>query len=193
MVATSEPTSTEIKRDLRRLVTPAVFLEYFGRVGSRIAGRCAGAKTRLIASSTSPVRPDGRRAPGLGPLRPTRWVTQHTRDRTTAVSPRPMEELTAVQSPHISHWDVPDMTEVLREAFELVERPAAHGGGLPRLHLHKCGPPPRRREPGLRQGNGSQNSRRAWAVSGLGPVNSTAWRRKLRTCHSDPDLSFRTQ
>ncbi len=33
-----------------------------------------------------------------------------------------MEELTAVQSPHISHWDVPDMTEVLREAFELVER-----------------------------------------------------------------------
>ena len=39
----------------------------------------------------------------------------------------------------ISHWDVPDMTEVLEEAYEMVEHELDHRRRLPRLHVHQPG------------------------------------------------------
>ena len=37
----------------------------------------------------------------------------------------------------IAHWDVPDMAEVLEEAYELVEHELHQRGRLPGLHLHE--------------------------------------------------------
>ena len=39
----------------------------------------------------------------------------------------------------IAHWDVPDMAEVLEEAWEMVEHGWINEARLPRLHVHQPG------------------------------------------------------
>ena len=43
--------------------------------------------------------------------------------------------LNAMFGSDIGHWDVPDMADVLGEAWEMVEHGLHHRGRLPRLHL----------------------------------------------------------
>ena len=54
--------------------------------------------------------------------------------------------LRALFASDVGHWDVPDVREVLPEAWELVERRPRHRGRLPRAHL---------REPGVAVGAGN--------------------------------------
>ena len=47
--------------------------------------------------------------------------------------------LQAIFASDIGHWDVPDIREVLPEAWELVEDGARHRGRLPRAHVRAPG------------------------------------------------------
>ena len=47
----------------------------------------------------------------------------------------------------ISHWDVPDMTEPVEEAYELVEHGLLDDGPVPRVHVPQRGQAARRDEP----------------------------------------------
>ena len=61
--------------------------------------------------------------------------------------------LNALFSSDIGHFDVPDMTEVVPEAYELVEHGLHRRRRLPRLHVHQRGPLLGRGEPRLLQGH----------------------------------------
>jgi len=47
-------------------------------------------------------------------------------------------KLGAILSSDISHFDVPDMTEVLEEAWELVEEKGMSERRFPSLHVREC-------------------------------------------------------
>ena len=60
----------------------------------------------------------------------------------------------AVFSSDIGHWDVPDMREVVEEAYEMVEHEMMSEDRLRGLRVHQCRAPVCGHEPGLLQGDG---------------------------------------
>ncbi len=58
-------------------------------------------------------------------------------------------ELRVMMGSDIAHWDVPDVSEVLEEAYEMVERTLDRRRCLPCLHLREPGPVLHRDQPGL--------------------------------------------
>ena len=70
----------------------------------------------------------------------------------------------------ISHWDVPDMTEPVAEAYELVEHGVITDARLPRPHVRQPGAPARRPEPAVLRGHGVRGRGHAGAGRGRGGV-----------------------
>ena len=83
----------------------------------RISATCS------CPTSTSAARPT------------TRWSAWAFADKVNPLGAR----LRAMIGSDISHWDVPDMTEPVAEAYELVEQWAHHRRRFPRVHFPQPG------------------------------------------------------
>ena len=126
--------------------------------------------------------------------------------RSPATSTRLGARLRAMMGSDISHWDVPDMTEPVAEAYELVERGTHHGRGFPRVQLSQPGAAARRHESTIFPGHDLRDARwpRRWprvsidcrradlaAVTKKTRAGGTQWPRRMRNpcarCCSAPD------